>query len=113
VEKACKEITPKFEFLYPLDLPIAEKIGIIAKEVYKAASVEFSPEAVRKCAEATRRGAKALPPCSLDSGHNRQLPKEGDLGELHQISSLCQILVTSRQVVGTTNLLSLSDQKEL
>ena len=47
VEKACKESTPKFEFLYPLDLPISEKISIIAKEVYKAASVEFAPAAVR------------------------------------------------------------------
>jgi len=63
VEKACKESTPKFEFLYPLDLPIAEKIGIIAKEVYKAASVEFSPEAEAKMELYTKQGFDKLPIC--------------------------------------------------
>lgn len=47
VDKACKAATANFKFLYPLDQPIKAKIEAIAREVYKAASVEYLPAAVR------------------------------------------------------------------
>lgn len=52
-----------FEFLYPLELGIAEKIEIIAKEVYKAKGVEFLPEAQEKLKLYTDQGFAGLPIC--------------------------------------------------
>ncbi|SLM29046.1 Formate--tetrahydrofolate ligase [Desulfamplus magnetovallimortis] len=44
VIEACEEKT-EFKFLYELDMPIKERIGLIAKEVYGADGVEYSNEA--------------------------------------------------------------------
>ena len=44
VVAACEEKT-EFKFLYELDMPIKERIGLIAKEVYGADGVEYSNEA--------------------------------------------------------------------
>ncbi len=44
VMEACEEKT-EFKFLYELDMPIKERIDLIAKEVYGADGVEYSPEA--------------------------------------------------------------------
>ncbi len=44
VMEACEEKT-EFKFLYELDMPIKERIELIAKEVYGADGVEYSPEA--------------------------------------------------------------------
>ena len=44
VVEACEEKT-EFKFLYELDMPIKERIGLIAKEVYGADGVEYSNEA--------------------------------------------------------------------
>jgi methylenetetrahydrofolate dehydrogenase (NADP+)/methenyltetrahydrofolate cyclohydrolase/formyltetrahydrofolate synthetase len=52
-----------FHFLYPLDRPIKEKIEIIAREVYGAAGVDYSPEAELRIAEYTRLGFDSLPIC--------------------------------------------------
>ncbi len=52
-----------FHFLYPLDLPIKEKIEIIAREVYGADGVDYSPEADERIAEYTRLGFSDLPIC--------------------------------------------------
>lgn len=46
VIEACEEKT-EFKFLYELDMPIKERIGLIAKEVYGADGVEYSNEANR------------------------------------------------------------------
>ena len=52
-----------FKFLYPLDWPIKQKIETIAKEVYGAEGVEYSPEAEDGIAEYTRLGFDKLPIC--------------------------------------------------
>jgi formate--tetrahydrofolate ligase len=41
---ACEE-KPKFKFLYDLDMPIKQRIELIAKEVYGADGVDYSVEA--------------------------------------------------------------------
>jgi len=45
-----------FKFLYPLDLSIKEKIEIIAKEVYNADGVDYSPEADARISDYERLG---------------------------------------------------------
>ena len=52
----------KFEFLYPLDLTIKEKIEAIAK-FYGAEGVDYSPEAEAKVELYTRLGFDKLPIC--------------------------------------------------
>jgi len=62
VVKACEKPT-KFEFLYSLDRPIKEKIETIAREIYGADGVDYSPEAEAKIQEYTRLGFDKLPMC--------------------------------------------------
>jgi methylenetetrahydrofolate dehydrogenase (NADP+)/methenyltetrahydrofolate cyclohydrolase/formyltetrahydrofolate synthetase len=52
-----------FKFLYPLDWPIKKKIETIAKEIYGADGVDFSPEAEERIKEYTRLGLDKLPIC--------------------------------------------------
>ena len=52
-----------FKYLYPLDWPIKQKIETIAKEIYGAEMVEYSPEAEDRIAEYTRLGFDKLPIC--------------------------------------------------
>jgi methylenetetrahydrofolate dehydrogenase (NADP+) / methenyltetrahydrofolate cyclohydrolase / formyltetrahydrofolate synthetase len=52
-----------FRFLYPLELSIKEKIETIAREVYGADGVDYSPEAEERIAEYTRLGFNQLPIC--------------------------------------------------
>jgi len=44
---ACKEES-EFKFLYPLEMKLRDRVSIIAKEVYGADSVSWSPEAEQK-----------------------------------------------------------------
>jgi methylenetetrahydrofolate dehydrogenase (NADP+)/methenyltetrahydrofolate cyclohydrolase/formyltetrahydrofolate synthetase/formate--tetrahydrofolate ligase len=53
----------QFDFLYPLDRSIKEKIETIAREVYRAASVEYSPQAETQIADFERSGFGYLPIC--------------------------------------------------
>jgi methylenetetrahydrofolate dehydrogenase (NADP+) / methenyltetrahydrofolate cyclohydrolase / formyltetrahydrofolate synthetase len=52
-----------FHYLYPLDKSIKEKIEIIAREVYGADGVDYSPEAEERIASYTRLGFDKLPIC--------------------------------------------------
>ena len=52
-----------FKFLYPLDIPIKEKIEIIATKVYGADGVDYSPEAEAKVKLYTKFGYDKLPIC--------------------------------------------------
>jgi formyltetrahydrofolate synthetase len=52
-----------FRFIYPLDVSIKEKIETIAREVYGADGVDYSPEAEEHIAEYTRLGFDKLPMC--------------------------------------------------
>ncbi len=53
----------EFRFLYPLDLPIKEKIEIIATKVYGADGVDYLPAAEQKIRLYTRAGYDKLPIC--------------------------------------------------
>merc|ERR1712176_1355849 len=65
VEQACAASKGKggFKFLYPLDRSIKEKIGTIAREIYRAENVVYSEEAERKIELYTSQGFDNLPIC--------------------------------------------------
>lgn len=60
---AAAEKPSNFQFLYPLEASIKEKIEIIAREVYGADGVEYSEEAERKIERYNRLGFNELPIC--------------------------------------------------
>ncbi len=62
VVAACEQPSD-FRYLYPLDLPIKDKIEIIATRVYGAGSVEYSAEADRKIKQYEKLGYGELPIC--------------------------------------------------
>lgn len=53
----------QFKFLYPLEWSIKDKIETIAREIYGADGVDYSPEAEGQIAEYTRLGFDRLPIC--------------------------------------------------
>lgn len=63
VVAACSGPKPPFAFLYDVNLPIKDKIEIIAKEMYGAAGVEYKPEAEAQIEKYTRMGFDKLPIC--------------------------------------------------
>jgi formate--tetrahydrofolate ligase len=56
-------LTKEFKFLYPLDIPIKEKIKIIATKIYGAKDVEYAQIAEEKIRLFTERGFDKLPIC--------------------------------------------------
>jgi len=62
VVKAC-ELPSNYKPLYPLDIPIKEKIEIIATKVYGADGVDYEAEAERKVQLYTKFGYDNLPMC--------------------------------------------------
>lgn len=62
VVAACEEPSD-FEFLYPLDWSIEKKIETIACKIYRAAKVEFSPQAKKQIAVYEKSGFGKLPIC--------------------------------------------------
>lgn len=62
VEKAANKPS-HFRFLYPLDMPIKQKIEKIAVEIYGAAKVEYMPEAEKKIGIYTKLGYDKFPVC--------------------------------------------------
>ena len=59
----ASNLSSDFRFIYPLDVSIKEKIETIAREVYGADGVDYSPEAEERIAEYTRLGFDKLPIC--------------------------------------------------
>ena len=59
----ASEAGSNFDFLYPLDAPIKEKIETIAREMYGAGSVSYSRVADRAIRSYTRLGYDELPIC--------------------------------------------------
>jgi methylenetetrahydrofolate dehydrogenase (NADP+)/methenyltetrahydrofolate cyclohydrolase/formyltetrahydrofolate synthetase/formate--tetrahydrofolate ligase len=59
---ACEKPS-NFQFLYPLEMGIKEKIETIVREIYGGAGVEYSPEAEQKIALYNRLGFDKLPIC--------------------------------------------------
>ena len=62
VMAACEKPS-NFEFLYPLDATIKEKIETIAKKIYGADGVEYSEKAEEQIADYERLGFDKLPMC--------------------------------------------------
>jgi len=60
VVKACEQPSD-FKFLYPLDIPIKDKIETLATKVYGADGVEYSSEAESKVKLYTKLGYDKLP----------------------------------------------------
>ena len=52
-----------FEFLYPLEMPIKDKIDTIAREIYRADGVDYTPQAEEQITRYTRLGFDKLPIC--------------------------------------------------
>jgi len=64
VISACEKSDPtKFRFLYPDDVSIKEKIETIAREIYRADGVEYTPLAEEKIQLFTELGYSHLPLC--------------------------------------------------
>ena len=62
VVAAC-EMPQDFRFLYPLNAPIRTKIETIAREIYGADGVDFTPLAEERIAQFERLGLADLPIC--------------------------------------------------
>jgi methylenetetrahydrofolate dehydrogenase (NADP+) / methenyltetrahydrofolate cyclohydrolase / formyltetrahydrofolate synthetase len=60
---AAAEKPSNFQFLYPLEYSIKEKIETICKKIYGADGVDYSPEAEKKIELYTRLGFDNLPLC--------------------------------------------------
>ncbi len=52
-----------FRHLYPLELPVEEKIRTIVQEIYGADGVEFSVPALKRLAEIEKNGWSGMPVC--------------------------------------------------
>jgi formate--tetrahydrofolate ligase len=62
VQGAC-ESPSEFNYLYELEQPVKAKIEIIAKEIYRAAAVEYTADAEAQIAQLESAGFAALPVC--------------------------------------------------
>ncbi|MFA5156928.1 MAG: formate--tetrahydrofolate ligase [Candidatus Omnitrophota bacterium] len=60
---SASKIKKDFKFLYPLDMPIKEKIKVIATRMYGARAVEYSALAEERINAYNRRGWDKLPVC--------------------------------------------------
>lgn len=67
-----------FKPLYPLDMPLKDKIETLAKEIYRAGSVEFDSKALKKLRSYTDAGYGSLPVCMAKTqnsiSHDKALP---------------------------------------
>ena len=62
VVKACEK-SNNFKFLYPDDASIKEKIETVAREIYRADGVDYTPEAEARIKLFTQMGLSHLPLC--------------------------------------------------
>ncbi len=63
VVEACDEPSPEFSPLYSLDVPVEEKLNIIAREIYGADGVSVAPKARKKLEMLEHAGASGLMIC--------------------------------------------------
>lgn len=62
VVEICGE-SPSFRFLYDLNLGLKDKVEVLAREIYRAGKVEFSPLACKKLDLYEKEGFGNLPVC--------------------------------------------------
>ena len=63
VVELCEKNEGKFTFLYPDELPLAEKIEALAKKLYRAKAVDIAPVALKKLQKFQEAGYGNLPIC--------------------------------------------------
>jgi formate--tetrahydrofolate ligase len=63
VQAVIAEGRARFAPLYPDAMPLAEKIGTIARDIYRADGVDFAPAAAKRLAAITAAGHGDLPVC--------------------------------------------------
>ena len=63
VVELCEKNEGKFTFLYPDELPLAEKIEVLAKKLYRAKAVDIAPSALKKLQKFQEAGYGHLPIC--------------------------------------------------
>ena len=63
VANIVKNEKANFQFLYPLEMPLKEKIETLATKIYRASHVEFSSTALKKLDSFTKAGYGNLPIC--------------------------------------------------
>lgn len=61
--KTATDMESKFEFTYPLQLPIEEKIRMIARNIYGADDIELMDQAKKNIELFTKQGFNDLPIC--------------------------------------------------
>jgi formyltetrahydrofolate synthetase len=62
VVRACEQ-PAQTSPLYPIDAPIKDKIEAVAKKIFRAGEVEYTPVVSRKIEEFTAQGLDTLPVC--------------------------------------------------
>ena len=63
VAALCSAHTARFQPLYELDLPLAEKLRTVARELYRADDISLTPGAAKTLADLERDGYGRLPVC--------------------------------------------------
>lgn len=63
VVEICEKNEDKFTFLYPDELPLTEKIEVLAKKLYRAKAVDIAPAALKKLQKFQEAGYGNLPIC--------------------------------------------------
>jgi formate--tetrahydrofolate ligase len=63
VWRAAEEGAPDFRLLYPDEMPLREKVETVAREIYGASGVDFTPHAAKRLADYEALGYGALPVC--------------------------------------------------
>ena len=63
VVEICEKNEGKFTFLYPDELPLTEKIEVLAKKLYRAKAVDIAPAALKKLQKFQEAGYGNLPIC--------------------------------------------------
>jgi formate--tetrahydrofolate ligase len=63
IEAACEKGGAKFRFLYPLDVPVKDKIHEVATKMYGADGVDYTPQAEEEIARYEALGYGGLPVC--------------------------------------------------
>ncbi len=65
-----EEEEARFQSLYDWELPIKEKLEILAREIYGANGVQYSDKAERSIRDLTRLGYDKLPICTAKTQHS-------------------------------------------
>lgn len=63
VVELCEKDEGKFTFLYPDELPLAEKIEVLATKLYRAKTMDIAPSALKKLQKYQEAGYGHLPIC--------------------------------------------------